>query len=147
MPATTILVLRILLIASLYGFLLWAFFTIWRDLKRQSMILADHQAPPIILSGQDGQSVYRFTKPEIVIGRDPVYDISLNDKTVSTQHARLSHHHHQWWVEDLNSTNGTFLNQEPVSTSVVVTSGDQLRCGQVVFGIRISRDEEDINGS
>ena len=72
-----------------------------------------------------------------MIGRDTKCDVSVIDEAVSAHHARLTHHHGQWWLEDLNSTNGTFLNQEQLSTSAVVITGDHFKCGNTVFGIQI----------
>ncbi len=138
MSAIVFLILRILLALCLYGFLGWAFSTLWRDLKNQNQILASRQAPPIELSSVDGSHVFHSNKPEIVIGRAPACDCALEDLTVSSRHARLAYHHHQWWVEDLGSTNGTFLNQETVAAPLVIASGDQIRCGQVVMIIAIS---------
>ena len=66
-----------------------------------------------------------------LLGRDPVCDFQIKNETVSARHARLSYHHKQWWIEDLNSTNGTFLNEEPLYTATVIVSGDEIRCGQV----------------
>jgi pSer/pThr/pTyr-binding forkhead associated (FHA) protein len=137
MTGQVVFLLRILMALSLYAFLGWAIWTLWRELKQQSRQSSMGLAPPILLQELSESETFQFTKPEIIIGRDPAHDISLNDKTVSTQHARLSYHHHQWWLEDLDSTNGTFLNEEPVSTPVVMASGDQVRCGQVVFTITI----------
>jgi pSer/pThr/pTyr-binding forkhead associated (FHA) protein len=56
-------------------------------------------------------------------------DIPLPDETVSARHARLTYHHGQWWLEDLGSTNGTHLNDELLSVPTVLTSGDEIRCG------------------
>ncbi len=136
MSGPLLFILRILLAACLYIFLGWALYTLWRDLKHQSELSAAH-APSMKLSSPDGALNYRFIKPEVNIGRDPANEVFLTDKTVSTQHARLIYRQNQWWLEDLRSTNGTFLNQEPVSTPLVVTSGDQMRCGQVVLNIKI----------
>jgi pSer/pThr/pTyr-binding forkhead associated (FHA) protein len=72
-----------------------------------------------------------FSMREVLIGRDPACEMILDDPTVSNRHARLSYHHGQWWLEDLQSTNGTFLNNEPIAAPLVVTSGDVVRCGQV----------------
>lgn len=137
MSGQVVLLLRILLALSLYAFLGWAVWTLWLELKQQSKEVVLGLAPQITLESPEGLGTFRFTKPEIIIGRDPAYDISLNDKTVSTQHARMSYHHHQWWLEDLDSTNGTYLNQDPVSTPVVMATGDLVRCGQVIFSITI----------
>ena len=43
----------------------------------------------------------------------------------------------EWWVEDLDSTNGTFLNQIQVEEPMVITSGDDLRCGRINIQIKI----------
>lgn len=137
MSGILLLGLRILLAASLYAFLGWALYTLWMDLKRESEILAVRQAPPITLKLNAPDQALSFTKNEISIGRDPASDLPLEDKTVSTQHARLVYHHNQWWIEDLGSTNGTFLNQERVSSPLVITEGDQIRCGQIVLEILI----------
>jgi pSer/pThr/pTyr-binding forkhead associated (FHA) protein len=143
MSGPLLLALRILLVVALYAFLSWALYTVWRDLKRQSMLLTSPQVPPLtLIQKMDGISKpYRFTIPEITIGRDPACDVPLQDKTISVQHARLLYHHSQWWVEDLHSTNGTFLNQEPVSEPVVIAAGDQLRCGQLLFLISLGESE------
>ncbi len=136
MSGIVVLVLRIILVLSLYGFLGWALYTLWIDMKQQGQMLAA-RTPAILLSSEDGSIAHRFTKPEVSIGRDPACDCPLEDKTVSTQHARLIYRQNQWWLEDLRSTNGTFLNQEQVSSPIVITTGDQLRCGHVVLNIEV----------
>jgi len=115
---------------ALYLFLAWAIYTLWIDLRRRKSGAALH-APPISLAhNEDGATrIQRFQSPEVLLGRDPACDLTVEDRTISAQHARLAYHHSQWWVEDLKSTNGTFLNGEPVSEPMVVISGDQLRLG------------------
>lgn len=132
MSAVILLFLRIALAIALYAFLGGIIITIWRDLMSHAARLLASQVIPVRLSIQEEQELreLRFTKAEIQIGRDPGCDCPLDDKTVSTRHARLSFHHRQWWLEDLGSTNGTFLNQEPVFSPIVLTSGDQITCGK-----------------
>jgi hypothetical protein len=139
MSGPFLLAIRILVALSLYAFLGWALLTIWRDLKRQNEAMAARQAPPITLQPLPAAVTppQHFSAAEILIGRDPVCDYSLDDKTVSAEHARLAYHHNQWWVEDLGSRNGTYLNQEAVSSPVVVASGDELRCGQITMIVEI----------
>ncbi len=139
MSGLILLLLRILVTAALFSFAGWAFWTVWRDLKHQSLLLARQQPPVLTLQPNiDGaERSLRFNSPLVTIGRDPGCDYVLVDSTVSAQHARLSYHQSQWWLEDLRSTNGTFLNQEPVIDPVVITNGDKLRCGQVIFNIKI----------
>lgn len=146
MSGSILLILRLLMALTLYIFLGLALLTLWRDLKHQSDLAAALKTPPVSLLRQAVESptpIY-FASQEILIGRDPLCDSQVDDMTVSARHARLTYHHGQWWVEDLHSTNGTFVNQEAVSIPVVVTSGDELRFGQVVFVITIgdSRSNE-----
>jgi hypothetical protein len=139
MITSSLLVLRLALMLSLYGFLAWAFITLWRDLKMQTKLLALRQPPPLWLwvEAQGDSLPLSFNRQVIAIGRDPLCDVILDDGTVSAQHARLTYRQSQWWLEDLHSTNGTFLNQEAVLEPVVITSGDELRCGQVILRLKI----------
>jgi pSer/pThr/pTyr-binding forkhead associated (FHA) protein len=136
-----VLVLRILLSVALYAFLGWAVYTIYRDLRVQTELLQSRKTPALTLSVTNTleDQTTLFSVPEVVIGRSPTCNYSIRNETVSSMHARLSYHHNQWWIEDLRSTNGTFLNDERISTPAVVMSGDDLRCGQV--NIRIQVDE------
>jgi pSer/pThr/pTyr-binding forkhead associated (FHA) protein len=138
MSAIIFLVLRILLAFILYGFLGFALYTIWRDMKRQDQLLVTRQPPPLTLTSQsyDLAPTQRFSNSEIFLGRDSGCDFTLEDQTVSSRHARLSYHQNQWWLEDLASTNGTYLNDEAVTTPVVITQGDEIRLGQV--GVKIA---------
>lgn len=133
MTGIVVLILRILLAASLYGFLGWALLTIWRDLRSQGRFFSAPNIPMLSLTplGDGASSPVSFSAQEVILGRSPTNDYPLLDETVSTRHARLSYRKNQWWVEDLGSTNGTFLNDERVSVPTVIISGDELRCGQV----------------
>ena len=144
MSAIIFLVLRILLAALLYGFLGLAFYTLWRDMKRQGQLLAARQPAPITLTTDLGTDslARQFSCPEIILGRESTCDYPLNDQTVSSRHARLSYHQNQWWLEDMASTNGTHLNGEAVTAPVVITHGDELRLGQVGVKIAISQNDQ-----
>lgn len=139
MSGPVLLILRIALAASLYAFLGLAFYQLWRDLKEQTSLAASRQPPVLGLLRQAAGEMTpsRFNLPEVIIGRDPACDCTLEDSTVSAQHTRLSFRQGQWWVEDLRSTNGTYLNEEPVTTPMVITSGDQLRCGQATLTVTV----------
>lgn len=139
MSAVLFFVLRIGLAVSLYAFLGWVVYTLWRSLQHQTSLLSDRHPIPIQLSRVDSgePTSKRFTEGLLTIGRDPGCDLSLADNTVSAHHARLSFQQGQWWVEDLHSTNGTFINDEQVTTPMVVTEGDKLRCGQITLTIVI----------
>jgi predicted component of type VI protein secretion system len=146
MSGTFLLILRLGMALALYAFLGWAILTLWRDIKRQSELLAVRKVPEIVLREQMGES-YRFNVPELIIGRNQNSDLILAEKTVSAEHARLSYHHGNWWVEDLLSRNGTYLNQELLSEPVVITTGDELRFGQVILRIDIGEYEGEPGGT
>jgi pSer/pThr/pTyr-binding forkhead associated (FHA) protein len=127
----------------LYAFLGLAIYTLWRDLKQQGELLAARQPTPLTLTSlaETNAQSQHYTQPEIILGREPGCDFPLDDQTVSSQHARLSYHHQQWWLEDLASTNGTFLNDEAVTAPVVITHGDELRLGHM--GVKIEFGQTD----
>jgi pSer/pThr/pTyr-binding forkhead associated (FHA) protein len=143
MSGLIVLALRLLLAISLYGFLGWAIYTLWREVQRQSYSLAARRTPGISLSVRHGRAapiLRHFSQPEITLGRDPGCDIPLKDETVSTRHAQLTYHHGQWWLDDLASTNGTKLNKMPVTMSTVLTSGDEIHCGKTRLIVNLSSD-------
>lgn len=58
-------------------------------------------------------------KPEITIGRSLSTDIQIDNLAVSKRHARIKKHKNQYTVEDLNSTNGTFLNDKKIEKAII----------------------------
>jgi pSer/pThr/pTyr-binding forkhead associated (FHA) protein len=139
LSAIIVLIVRILMALALFGFLAWAIYTIWRDLNTQTALLQARKTPTINLAITNmlEEQTVAFAIPEVIIGRSPACAYTIHNETVSSTHARLSYHHDQWWVEDLRSTNGTFVNDEKVATPTVLMSGDDLRCGQVTIRVNI----------
>lgn len=74
---------------------------------------------------------------DAMIGRAPGCAIIVDDEYVSAQHARVYERDGRMWVEDLRSTNGTMLNGRPVRRPTTLRSGDRLRIGHAVLGIRV----------
>jgi len=144
MSGVVFLVLRILIIITLYVFLGWALWLLWRDLKQQVIQTGVSLAPTIQLEllGEKSNTVYRFSNSTVLLGRDLTCDCRLKNRTVSAQHARMFYRQHQWWVDDLHSRNGTFLNQEKVTSPLVLVNNDELRFGAVSF--RVSLEETGI---
>lgn len=143
MSATIVLVLRLVTALALFAFLAWALYYLYRDVQRQGFSLANRRVPGISLTVKDGSgvsSLRHFAQSEIILGRDPGSDIPLLDDTVSARHAQLTYHHGQWWLEDLASTNGSFLNNAPISMSTVITSGDEIKCGSIRLTITLSEN-------
>ena len=143
MSAVVVLIIRILLTISLYVFLGWALYTLWRDLQLSNQLITSRRIPAINITQIDSEEGVNqeFVSSEVIIGREASIDYVIPAETVSARHARLSYHHNQWWIEDRQSTNGTFLNDERVETPTVIISGDELRCGNVNLLVIISNPE------
>lgn len=139
MTAVILLIIRILMAAALYLFIGWVIYTIWIDLNRKDINPEQVGVPAVTLKFVDQQSekIEYYTRPIIVIGREPTCDCIIYDKAVSAKQARLSFHHNQWWLEDLESTNGTFINQDRVSQPTVIITDDQITCGSTIIVVQI----------
>jgi len=137
MTGVILLLIRTMLALTLYAFLGWAFLTIWRDLRYQKTTVQNQQPPEINLHIQNGEEVVNrlFQGTEITLGRDPTCECALISETVSARHARFTYHHGQWWLEDLQSTNGTIINGQLLTTAIVVIPGDQIYCGDIQINI------------
>jgi FHA domain len=77
-----------------------------------------------------------LSQPENIwlVGRDSKSALSLQDKRLSRSHAAIQYLPNQgFYLIDLNSTNGSFVNGEPVRTTVLLNEGDQIRLGSISF--------------
>ena len=79
---------------------------------------------------------------ETLIGRDPACDLVLSDITVSRRHAAVRQDGNTVVVSDLGSSNGTFVNGEPVGGRRRLRDGDALRIGTTVLVFRNPKDQE-----
>ncbi len=146
MSGIVVLIVRVLVMATLYAFLGWAIYTLWKDLHTQGGLISAPEIPTLVLIpvGDEAAQAYprgKFQLPEVVLGRSAANEYPLADDTVSGRHARFSYHHKQWWIEDLHSTNGTFLNDERLNVPTVVVSGDELRIGDLNLLLSIGEKE------
>ena len=82
---------------------------------------------------EEGQRV-ELAHEAVTIGRGPLNDLQLDqDDFASGKHALIDPRRDGVWVEDLGSTNGTFINGVRLSTSRRLTPGDVLRIGETDF--------------
>jgi hypothetical protein len=70
------------------------------------------------------------------IGRAEACQIRLDDTYASQFHARIFNKGNEWYVEDLGSTNGTYLNQRKVSGPTPIGAGDRVKIGKSVIEVR-----------
>lgn len=73
-----------------------------------------------------------ISRPDMVIGRDADCDIPLEDASTSRRHARLYEEGGQYWIRDLQSKNGTFVNRKRISVAGV-RAGDRIEIGDCLL--------------
>jgi pSer/pThr/pTyr-binding forkhead associated (FHA) protein len=72
----------------------------------------------------------------VLIGRGNDAAIRLDDDYVSTRHARIVASGDQWYVEDLGSTNGTYLGSQRITQPTPIGLGSQVRIGKTILELR-----------
>lgn len=93
---------------------------------------ANHDPCLVIIRGARLGSRIVLSEGPVVIGRSIDVDFQISDSSISREHCRLFEEDGQYWVEDLDSTNGTWLNEERVTRSAL-RDGDHLRISQTVL--------------
>jgi pSer/pThr/pTyr-binding forkhead associated (FHA) protein len=146
-------VLKIVFLALLYFFVYRAIRSVVVDLggpqARRELRQAQGQPRPasaarqgrpprsVTVFGDNGEKLdtLRLTG-QIQIGRAEACQIKLDDTYVSTFHARIFNRDGSWFVEDLGSTNGTYLNQRRVTSPVEVRAGDRVKLGKTTLELK-----------
>jgi pSer/pThr/pTyr-binding forkhead associated (FHA) protein len=72
----------------------------------------------------------------ILLGRGADATIRLDDDYVSTRHARFVPHGEDWYIEDLGSTNGTYIGSQRITAPMVVSIGVQVRLGKTIAELK-----------
>jgi pSer/pThr/pTyr-binding forkhead associated (FHA) protein len=143
-------ILRYFLLALLWLFFLYAARTVIVDVRRGRREAAtareddNNDAPAqardfrlrIVEPRQRHGEVTRISN-EVTLGRSPTCSVSLDDDAfVSSVHARIFVLDGEAYLEDLNSKNGTYLNEEPVTAPTQLERGDLVRVGDTIFELR-----------
>ena len=101
--------------------------------KRES---ASRAARLLVTDGALRGRTYSLGASAAVLGRSPTCTLVLEDDYASNRHARVFPEHGGWWVEDLGSTNGTYVDGERIEAPVELTPGRQVRIGQTVIELQ-----------
>lgn len=110
---------------------------IWKDLRRPAAadLAVDRPKAELLVVAAGGTSFQPgrcFPLPkDATIGRAPSNTIILPDSFVSTKHAKLAYRDGKWWLADLGSRNGVWLNGERIEKEMQVRPDDLLTIGQV----------------
>ncbi|MBD3649074.1 MAG: GGDEF domain-containing protein [Pseudomonadales bacterium] len=96
----------------------------------------------IMIKGDFIGQVYELTREVTMIGRSDDVQLTVSDVGVSRKHAMIVHRLGDFFVSDLDSTNGTFLNKETVRRPTMLRDGDKVSVGDVTFKFSF-QDEDD----
>ncbi|WP_370291495.1 FHA domain-containing protein [Nocardioides sp.] len=90
----------------------------------------------VVVQGVNTGIVADLALAPVLIGRGNDAAIRLDDDYVSTRHARIVSSGGQWYVEDLGSTNGTYLGSQRLTQAVPIGLGSQIRVGKTIVELR-----------
>jgi hypothetical protein len=140
-----------------YGLLILVYLFIWRSLRRVVRDVrtqspsgrrahgkergSDGAAPTtasiVVVHEPDGAKPRTFKlATSMLVGRAPECEIRVDDTYASQQHARVFGRGGGWYVEDLGSTNGTFVNDQRLGAPAMVQPGDKIRVGTTVLELK-----------
>jgi pSer/pThr/pTyr-binding forkhead associated (FHA) protein len=86
----------------------------------------------VIRSGVDVGKEYILDKNEFIVGREQTADITVSDPEISRRHARIFFQNGGYIIEDLGSTNGTFVNGQKISGPYLLRPGEVVNFGEHV---------------
>ena len=132
--SVTIWIVRILFLGLLYLFLFLIARALLRDLRAAAKEPTAELGRLVVVASPAGEPPAGMTLPLDAIttlGRDVNNAIVVDDQFVSAEHAVLTFRGRTWYLEDLKSTNGTFVNGSPIEGVEPVGYGDEIQLGQV----------------
>jgi predicted component of type VI protein secretion system len=98
----------------------------------------------VVHTGPNPGTLFELTRDVATVGRDVTNEIVLGDPEVSRQHARLTRTPAGYVLEDLGSTNGTYVNGERLAAPRVLTPGDSIGLGEnIILGFESTSPESE----
>ena len=146
MPHSLLEILRYSLLAAIWLFFVYAARMVWVEVRRSRAAQAPPSAPVaadkalvlrlrVIDPPQRRGRVYELGD-EVTVGRSPGCAVPLDDDTfASSIHARVFRRSGELWIEDLGSTNGTWLNDERLDVPVRLRRGDHVKVGSTILEV------------
>ena len=149
-----LLVLKICLLALLYLFFFRVVRAVWAELRPLPQLPAGTATPPLAAPTRKCRKESSDAVPtrqlvvrepielsgkawalagEVSIGRAAGCQVTIDDTYASQIHARIFNRDNQWQIEDLGSTNGTWLNRHKVAGPMVIKPGDVVQIGNTVM--------------
>jgi pSer/pThr/pTyr-binding forkhead associated (FHA) protein len=135
-------ILRLLFLALLYVFLFRVVRSLMRDLRSAAREPGTSLGRLVVVASPSGEPTAgrSFDLDAITtMGRDVNNAIVIEDPFASSDHAVLTYRGRGWFIEDLGSTNGTYVNGRVVSAVAPLGFGDELAIGQVRLRLERAR--------
>jgi len=148
MPHSLLEILRYSLLAAIWLFFVYAARMVWVEVRRSRA--EQPQAPASAPVAADKALVLRLRVidppqrrgrvfelgDEVTVGRSPGCAVPLDDDTfASSIHARVFRRSGELWIEDLGSTNGTWLNEERLDVPARLRRGDRVKVGSTILEV------------
>lgn len=135
-PPVVLLLLRLISAFLLLLFLAVIAWFIYRDIQIATEFESGRPNPTaklVVIStelGSIGVGAEFQLSPVTSIGRAPVNSVTLDDEFTSNRHALITWNAGQWLLQDLESKNGTLLNDLPLERETVIVTGDIITIGR-----------------
>ena len=148
MPESLLTILKFCFLALLWLFFLRVLWAVWAEVnapavpagpapaRTSSQVPAPDSARLKVVEPPERRGAVFEVGDELTVGRASSCQVALTDDTYASQlHARIFRRDGRFWVEDLGSTNGTYLNAKPVAAPVALRRGDRLQIGRTVLEV------------
>lgn len=154
MPTLVLDLLKYVFLGILYIFVLWAIRAIYLELRPATARQPRAQRTPAptparppsknkkaptraaVVEGNAYKGKVFKLADELTIGRSSDCTLVLDDAYVSQMHARIFPRGDRFMVEDLGSTNGTYLNRQRITSATELQRGDKVKIGKTVLEMR-----------
>ena len=153
MPDSLLTILKYCFLALLYLFFLRVLRAVWAEVSGPRVATAPSPAARSsrprrgggrgsagarlkVIEPPDHKGQTYELADELTVGRAGGCQITLDDTYVSQLHARVYRRDGQLYVEDLGSTNGTYLNRKKVTAPIAIRKGDRLQIGKTVMELQ-----------
>jgi uncharacterized protein involved in exopolysaccharide biosynthesis len=110
--------------------------------SRLAVVRAPKGAMLVVVDGEEPGRAYVLGRLDRTLGRSPAADIQVDEAAVSQLHARIFVQAGRYRIEDLDSTNGTYVNGERIRQDVVLRPGDVLSLGETQLQYMEARGDE-----
>ena len=140
--AATIWLVRLAFLALLYVFLLGVVRVLLRDLRTAAREPVTALGRLVVVASEVAEPRVGASFPLDAVGtlgRDVNNTIVVDDPFASGEHAVLSFRGRAWYLEDLDTTNGTYVNGQRIAGLATVTFGDEIQIGRVRLRLERAR--------